>query len=686
MMNRSLTKSMFKRALECDAKLLYAGRKDFKDASKNDDFLAGLAAGGFQVGALAQGIYAAEAVDEGVPWFEIEGNEDEQVELTNEKMKLDQVTLFEPTIRVDGFSVRVDVLRKRGSIVELIEVKSKSFDGSNAEPFRGTRGGIMVDWKPYLYDVAFQALVFQKAFPGLTVKPCLLMPDKSMTGSTDGLHRMLPISQLNQEARFVKAVSMPSLDTIRSVDHAFMRLMDVSGEVAELSGVAPKSDSTGLARDLAEVVDIWRDIYLGERALQPMLKASACSKCEFYSPEADQRGGSGFHNCWRARFPEMPVSMPREQTVLGLFGDKRRVKQSVLDDERYRLDAVRPEDLGEVKVETPLSLEARQWMQVSGQLPSNEGSYFDFQTFQQERETWTYPYYFLDFEAALSPLPLAAGQHPNSQNAFQYSVHMLFEDGSLTHHADYIDLVPSLDSHLKLLRALLNDLGDCGTVFQWSPYENTVLNTIRARLLSEPQRSVENSELVSFLDSLTRRKDGGHLGVRAMVDLADVANGCYFHPATGGSSSIKKLLPAILGESSYLRELYSRPVYGGDGEILSHNYKKRRMIWWRPGPDGPYEVIDPYKLITEYAAEVSEGHLAISVCHDLEQLCDNDAAQSRPAASSLNNGGAAMMAYLLIQSGNLSDDAQEILKAEMLRYCELDTLAMAMVMQGFLHR
>ena len=52
--------------------------------------------------------------------------------------------------------------------------------------------------------------------------------------------------------------------------------------------------------------------------------------------------------------------------------------------------------------------------------------------------------------------------------------------------------------------------------------------------------------------------------------------------------------------------------------------------------------------------------------------------------SELKDGGAAMTAYGKLQFEELSDyERQEIEKA-LLKYCELDTLAMVMIYQGFL--
>ena len=57
MQPRYLTKSKFKLAIECPTKLYYAGKKEYYNKKKDDDFLQALAEGGFQVGELAQCYY-----------------------------------------------------------------------------------------------------------------------------------------------------------------------------------------------------------------------------------------------------------------------------------------------------------------------------------------------------------------------------------------------------------------------------------------------------------------------------------------------------------------------------------------------------------------------------------------------------------------------------------------------------
>ena len=71
-------------------------------------------------------------------------------------------------------------------------------------------------------------------------------------------------------------------------------------------------------------------------------------------------------------------------------------------------------------------------------------------------------------------------------------------------------------------------------------------------------------------------------------------------------------------------------------------------------------VIDPYHLLGE---RVDDPDLA-----ELEQLEEDE--------DVVADGGAAMVAYGLLQSGLLDESAVQQVRAQLLRYCELDTLAM----------
>ena len=85
----------------------------------------------------------------------------------------DNATLFEATRIYGPFLARVDILHKRGNVIELIEVKAKSVHGDRGEPFRGARGGIESAWREYIEDITFQTHVARNLFPDCEVRPFL---------------------------------------------------------------------------------------------------------------------------------------------------------------------------------------------------------------------------------------------------------------------------------------------------------------------------------------------------------------------------------------------------------------------------------------------------------------------------------------------------------------------------------
>lgn len=149
-----------------------------------------------------------------------------------------------------------------------------------------------------------------------------------------------------------------------------------------------------------------------------------------------------------------------------------------------------------------------------------------------------------------------------------------------------------------------------------------------------------------------------------LVDLGlRVTHPLVFLPGTKGSSSIKKVLPAVLSASGLLQARYGAPpVYGAAGGIPSLNF--RDQIWVRFDEQG--RVCDPYSLL---AGRFNDAELDV-----LEDAEEN--------SSAVASGGAAMVAYSLLQSDLLDIAARDELTRQLLRYCELDTLAMVMLFEG----
>lgn len=664
---RYLTKSRFKLAVECPAKLNYTGLPEFVDRNDSDEMLRGLAEGGLQIGALAQAFFAREAESEGVKWEEIKGDQEAQIALTELRLSNENITLFEPTIRFEDYLVRVDVLCKRGETVDLIEVKSKSV---NTEKNKLDPVG-EPDYRPYLLDVAFQSMVVREAFPKWRVHSHLFLPDKSKSTSSAGLHQLFSVQVRGVGSNSKAYVEMPTLKDAQFVDFSFMSLINVDNHVSSILDGILSTQSPGVSGPFKELVKKWAVKYAKGDYIEASIGSRNCGSCEFYLNNSNETQQSGFHRCWMAKVPGLNLETTREQTVLGLYKDQRRIKKRLIEEGRYFLDQITKEDLGWTPVSGPLTVPQRQWMQVSHSWPGGGDCYFDQKGFEAERKRWKYPFYFLDFETARTPLPLRSNQRPNAITVFQYSLHIMKETGEFSHFDQFLCLEPGSKLHSRMLGQLWKALKAGGTVFHWARYERDILREIAREMPIEPPDGFDQNDPREFIASLTG--EGANV---VMVDQSSIAEKYFFHPDTQGSTSIKKLLPAIMNSSEYLRKAYSAPVYGGATGIQSKNFGGSPMTWWQSDINNPGKAVNPYFLLSE----INEENM-----HDpeLEFFVATERSYNENVPV-LKDGGGAMMAYLRQQSGAMSYQQSEKLRSAMLRYCELDTLAMVMIMQSWI--
>jgi len=380
-----------------------------------------------------------------------------------------------------------------------------------------------------------------------------------------------------------------------------------------------------------------------------------CAGCEFHGEIGDTLK-SGFHECWKEANNWQDKDFD-QGTILDLWNFRR--KDELIHLGVTKLRQVTQEDLKYKEEDIGLSNSARQWMQIDG-IPKEHGDYYlDTEYMQAEMAKWKYPYHLIDFETAAVALPFHKGRRPYEQVAFQFSHHTLDSDGRVSHRDQFLLVDPGQFPNYEFARALKNALGaDDGSVFMWSHHENTILRKIAEQLASDPEAPADKEELISFINSVVKGGD------REMVDLRVLATKGYFHPSTKGSSSIKKVLPAVLQSSTFLRKKYSQPIYGVEGGLRSLNFKE--VTWWEAGPDG--QVGDPYGKLKTYLDDML-GDLS-------EEVQDEERYE-------IAEGGAASTAYARLQFENIDGKKRELIKRALLRYCELDTLAMVMIVEAW---
>lgn len=646
---RYLTKSRFKLALECPTKLFYSGKsKDYKDTMSENAFMAMLAEGGYQVGALAKLRYP-----DGI---EIHARSHaEAYAITLRYLEQENVVLFEPAILIDHFFIRIDILIKRGNQYELIEVKAKSYDPMNPE-IEGAKGGIKSGMLPYIQDAAFQTWVLQKAIPEAEIKTFLMMPDKSQLSTANGINQMFKITD-----RSGVILNIPDDLDAKAIAETLLTKVNVDKYVAQVLGSPIEfSGGSGMLKDIAEE---FATHYQRDEKFSPTIGAQ-CGGCQFKSALGEPLK-SGFHECWKEANGWTDQDFVKG-TVLDIWNFRK--KQQLIEHGVYKISQITRDDIGvfdDEPTEAGLNRMQRQWLQVNGIPESYDcgGYYFDRDYARVEMAQWQYPYHFIDFETSAVALPFYEGMRPYEQVAFQFSHHVMESDGSIRHAGEFICVAPGVFPNYAFARALKAELqSDRGTVFMWSHHENTILSTIVRQLGEDPNAPEDSDELVTFMRTLIKG------GERKMEDLCTFAEKAFFHPDTKGGNSIKQVLPAVLKVSKLLRETYTKPIYGSPSGIPSLNYSSEQGFAWIKVVDGDV-VSDPYGELKQYAKDL----LPEDISAETEGV----------EASVIADGGAALTAYARLQFESLSDETRQKIVNALLRYCELDTFAMVMIVQAW---
>ena len=654
---RYLTKSRFILAQECATKLFYTGKARYADHKKDDPFLSALAEGGFQVGELAKLCFPGGQ--------EIETLDHEQaLEQTGELLQGESAILYEAAIRHRNLFLRADILIKNGSTLQLIEVKSKSFRGRSAEQMLNRNGTINRDWISYLYDVAFQKHVLSLAFPQMQVRSYLLLADKNARATVDGLNQRFLICKQNGRTR----VRVREGTTRALLGEPILIRVPVDGIAEQIY-----QGRDGSSRDLpfAEWVEYLAASYEQDRKISTEL-GSKCKSCEFRSTAEEQRDGleSGFKECWAEQAGLKDPDF-NEPLLIDLWKSNRRndfLRQGIyflrdLDPELLRPRSRRGGEGGK----PGLSRSERQRLQVEKARNGDSSPYFDAEGLKAEMDLWVYPLHFIDFETTQVAIPFNHGMAPYEGIAFQFSHHRVEADGRIAHAGQYLHCRAGEFPSFDFLRALKKELeGDEGTIFRYAAHENTYLNIIYSQLQrADGQEVPDRKELCRWITTVahpTERNRGAWVpGSRDMVDQLQLVERYFYHPATGGSNSLKKVLPAVLGSSEYLREKYSRPIYGRGLEIPSHNFRNWSWIRYEEGGEAG-RPIDPYRLLPPVFEEAEED--------ELEHLISDP---------KLADGAAAMIAYARMQFSEMGEAERRAIRQALLKYCELDTLAMVML-------
>jgi hypothetical protein len=148
-----------------------------------------------------------------------------------------------------------------------------------------------------------------------------------------------------------------------------------------------------------------------------------------------------------------------------------------------------------------------------------------------EFESLKYPLYFMDFETVNPAIPRLVGMHPYDQIPFQFSVHVQQEPTAPPNHFEFLAM-DNDDPRPAFMFSLCEALGERGSIVVYNQQ-------------FESQRLWE---LAGWLPEYTQRIRNIQ---RRLWDLLPVVRKHIYHPAFGGSFSLKAVLPALVPEMTY---------------------------------------------------------------------------------------------------------------------------------------
>ncbi len=670
-----LSKSDFKVGYDCAAKLRYKKAR-YPSNLDDNDYIQFLADGGFMIELLAKAKFPGglDLVDE--------RDQLRAFARTREALVAsERVVIYEAAAFHERRLARIDILRREGDTLHLIEVKSSSVrsdepdgeasDGNDAlEEFLLKRAGGLLEpnakWMPYLLDVTFQWMVLQAAFAPGTFHPGTFPPGTAPSGTfPPGTAR----------SGTVPPGTVPPGD-LAGIKHfkAWLCLVDKSAVARDCETLArfdlkPRAGDTPdaprqrpLVRYLGDTQDLLdsklvtlRDVTPIAQHLLPRVQARAaellalirpdgtvapspvmldqqyrlCRSCEYRlsgpaATEAAAKGRHGFAECWGtlAATPHHILDLHRV-TQIATKSNPDPVAALLCRGRASLLDLDKT-DLGKEGPRRDRRL--LQWTHSQGAgseyLPATLR-----QTLAAHRPTPEAPLHFLDFEACNVALPHHAGLHPYERVAFQFSCHSLRsdepEDRPLPRsvHTAWLNTDRAFPN-FRFARALRDCLGETGIVYVWSPFEQSTLKAVLQQLHAALAAAPSGAPLPDGAGTPEEARD-----LAAWIDR-------LLGQETLVGKNRKRVSPRIRDLHALALEHYFHPEMAGRTSIklvLPAIWRNAPAVHRHPwfteylqiGDDGrpldPYKTLNPLPLGESAADEdvVADGSGAIRIYQDL---------------------------------------------------------------------
>jgi len=644
-----LTKSRFMLGWECETKLFYSAHPDkYANAKTEDPFMQSLAEGGFQVGELARVRLCQDPQNDVISTL----NYNDAFNETILRLKSENVSIAEAAFLFDKFFIRADIVIKKNKTLELYEVKSAAWTKENKFWQERNPDKPNTNWLPYLLDVAFQKYVIQKVCKNLEIKAFLVLLNKDAPATVDGLNQMFKVTRDKRGNYIIKTPKI----TKEALGEDIFAYINVDEDINKIFKMHFPVTGANFEKNFEEMIYYLADICSGKKKVFGGV-GRKCKYCEFILSSDPQKQyeeiknnfKSGKEECWKEILKD---KYSREKPTILELWNNRHIEEHIANN-KYYIEDLQRNDIADGKIAR------RQWLQIEKTRKSDSTPWINRYELNNEIKKWRFPLHFIDFETSRVAIPFNKDRHPYEQIAFQFSHHKIEQNGRVIHAGQWIEERAGIFPNFNFTRALKKELSqDEGTIFCYAPHEKIVLSEIYNQLKNSQEE--DRYQLCRFIENILPSKNScGKIieGTGRIVDMRDIIINYHYDPYTRGSNSLKTVLPAIINSSAMLKKKYGAPIYGTDA-MPSMNYKG--WTWIRPEKQN-----DPYKTLPPLSENLEEEKLS----EYLENF--NEIAE----------GGAAMTAYAKLQFFDMPQTERKKLVQGLLRYCELDTLAMVMLYQ-----
>jgi hypothetical protein len=478
-----------------------------------------------------------------------------------------------------------------------------------------------------------------------------MLANKDKKATVDGLNQKFKISKTsNLRTGIIKEENL----SLGDLGESLIAKLNIEEEINLIKTSNPQDE----IRTFEQTIEHFDSHYLNDVKINSLI-GKHCKDCEFQCEETKDTK-SGFLECWTSQLNISDIQALK-QKVYNV--SNLRSAKKIMDEGTYFMEDLNESNI-DVKVEAGrFSSTERQWIQIEKEKNKDTTAAVELSGLSDELNSWVYPLNFIDFETSGMALPFTKGRKPYEQLAFQFSHHIVYEDGRVEHATEYLNAKVGEFPNFEFIRALKKALEiNNGSIFRYHNHENTIVNAIYMQLLSSDEEDKE--ELISFIKLIshnTGKSAEKWCGDRDMIDLWKVVKDYYYDPYTKGSNSIKDVLPAVLNSSIFLQNKYQKELK--DINLTSKNFVGNQIFLKFKDE----KLINPYKLLPPLFDNWTQDEID-NVISGLEGISD---------------GGAALTAYAKLQFEEISERERGEIERALLKYCELDTLAMVMIYESW---